>query len=210
MVPHWVRGEETAALVEFPGMAEGTTQKIVLTALGPSVATPPEGITAEVVAVKDFNELHALGREKVAGKIVVFNHPFDQQMAAVGKGLDAYGKRRHLPLHRPERRRADGCGGGAGAFGGRGQLPVAAHGRHPLRARRAEGARRRRRRRGRRPACLARRAGSGEDAPRAHPADAAGRAELQRHRRPEGQRTSRAGRHRFRAPGFVGPGYGGD
>src|SRR5437762_14254037 len=28
MVPHWVRGEETAALVEFPGMAENTTQKI--------------------------------------------------------------------------------------------------------------------------------------------------------------------------------------
>ncbi len=91
-VPHWVRGEETAALVEYPGQAEGTTQKIVLTALGPSVATPPEGITAEVVVVKDFNELHTLGRDKVAGKIVVFNHPFDQQMAAVGNGLDAYSR----------------------------------------------------------------------------------------------------------------------
>ena len=43
MVPHWVRGEETAALTEFPGQAGGTTQKIVLTALGPSVATPPGG-----------------------------------------------------------------------------------------------------------------------------------------------------------------------
>src|SRR2546421_1996801 len=32
-VPHWVRGEETAALVHFPGMAEGTTQKVVLCAL---------------------------------------------------------------------------------------------------------------------------------------------------------------------------------
>src|SRR5687768_4689309 len=42
-VPHWVRGEETAALVEYPGMAENTTQKIVLTALGGSVATPAEG-----------------------------------------------------------------------------------------------------------------------------------------------------------------------
>ena len=28
MVPHWVRGEETAALVNWPGMTEGTTQKI--------------------------------------------------------------------------------------------------------------------------------------------------------------------------------------
>src|ERR1700738_4653782 len=32
MVPHWVRGEETAALMEYPSMAPGTTQKIVLTA----------------------------------------------------------------------------------------------------------------------------------------------------------------------------------
>ncbi len=92
MVPHWVRGEETGSLVEFPGQAEGTAQKIVLTALGPSVATPPEGLTAEVVSVKDFHELAALGRARVAGKIVLFNHPFDQQMAAVGQGLDAYGQ----------------------------------------------------------------------------------------------------------------------
>src|SRR6266496_1201763 len=48
MVPHWVRGEETAALIEFPGQAPDTTQKIVLCALGPSVATPANGITAEV------------------------------------------------------------------------------------------------------------------------------------------------------------------
>src|SRR5450759_2112463 len=33
-VPHWVRGRETGELVEFPGMAPGTAQKIVLTALG--------------------------------------------------------------------------------------------------------------------------------------------------------------------------------
>ena len=90
LVPHWIRGAESAALVEFPGQAEDTTQKIVLTALGPSVATPGAGLTAEVVAVKDFHELAALGRAKVAGKIVLFNHPFDQQMAAVGQGLDAY------------------------------------------------------------------------------------------------------------------------
>src|SRR5213595_2364114 len=49
MVPHWVRGEETATLVQWPGMAENTTQKIVLCALGGSVATPNEGISAEVI-----------------------------------------------------------------------------------------------------------------------------------------------------------------
>src|SRR5437016_3422499 len=92
MVPHWVRGEETAALVQWPGMAENTTQKIVLCALGASVATPSEGITADVVAVKNFDELKAMSRDKVAGKIVLFNYPFDKQMAAEGRGGEAYGE----------------------------------------------------------------------------------------------------------------------
>jgi hypothetical protein len=90
MVPHWVRGEETAALVEFPGMAANTTQKIVLCALGSSTATPAEGLTAEVVVVRDFDELQALGKDKVAGKIVLFNYRFDKQMAAQSRAGDAY------------------------------------------------------------------------------------------------------------------------
>ena len=92
MVPHWVRGEETAALVQFPGMAENTRQKIVLCALGASVATPPEGITAEVVTAKNFDDLKSRPRDQVAGKIVLFNYPFDKQMAAEGRGGDAYGE----------------------------------------------------------------------------------------------------------------------
>jgi len=92
VVPHWVRGEETASLVESPGMAPGTTQKIVLTALGGSVATPAQGITAEVVVVNDFDELAALGHDKVVGKIVLFNPRFDKQLAAVGHGGASYGQ----------------------------------------------------------------------------------------------------------------------
>src|SRR5438093_2972511 len=92
MVPHWVRGEESAALVQFPGQAENTTQKIVLCALGASVATPGNGITAEVLAIRNFDELKALPRDKVAGKIVLFNYPFDKQMAAEGRGGEAYGE----------------------------------------------------------------------------------------------------------------------
>src|SRR5438874_9236124 len=92
MVPHWVRGEETAALVQFPEQAENTTQKIVLTALGASVATPPEGLVSEVVAVKNFDELKSLSHDRVAGKIVLFNHPFDKQMAAESRAGDAYGE----------------------------------------------------------------------------------------------------------------------
>ena len=91
-VPHWVRGEETAALVEFPGMAPGTTQKIVLTALGGSIATPAQGITAEVVVVNNLDELSALDHDKVAGKIVLFNAKFDKQLAAMGHGGAAYGQ----------------------------------------------------------------------------------------------------------------------
>ncbi len=92
MVPHWLRGEETAALVEFTGMATGTTQKVILTALGGSTATPPEGLTAEVVVAKDFDDLQSLGRDKVAGKIVVFTYAYDKAMAAQGKSGDAYGE----------------------------------------------------------------------------------------------------------------------
>jgi hypothetical protein len=92
MVPHWVRGEETAALVQFPGQAPNTTQKVVLCALGGSVATPKNGIEAEVLVVKNFDELKSMPREKVAGKIVLFNYPFDKQMAAEGRSFQAYGQ----------------------------------------------------------------------------------------------------------------------
>ena len=92
MVPHWVRGEETGALVEYPHMSAGTTQKVVLTALGGSVATPANGLTAEVVVVNNFEELTALGRRRVEGKIVLFNAKFDQRLADNGLSGPAYGQ----------------------------------------------------------------------------------------------------------------------
>ncbi len=91
-VPHWVRGAETAALVEYPGMVPGASQRIVLTALGGSSSTPPDGITAEVVTVDNFEQLTALGRDKVAGKIVLFNELYDKQKAAAGLAFAAYGE----------------------------------------------------------------------------------------------------------------------
>jgi len=91
-VPHWVRGAETATLVEYPGMVPNTTQKIVLTALGSSTSTPADGFTADVVTVDTFDELQALGRDKVAGKIVLFNQTFDKQKAAAGLAFPAYGE----------------------------------------------------------------------------------------------------------------------
>ncbi|GAC1432175.1 MAG: M28 family metallopeptidase [Terriglobales bacterium] len=89
-VPRWVRGTETAELVEFPGSAPGATQKIVLTALGGSTPTPAAGLTAEVIVVNSFDELKALGREKVSGKIVLFNVGFDKRKADNGLAMDGY------------------------------------------------------------------------------------------------------------------------
>jgi len=91
-VPHWVRGVETAELTEYSGQAAGTAQKIVLTALGGSTSTPVEGLSADVVVVNNFDELKLLGHDKVAGKIVFFNEPFDKQKAAAGMAFMSYGE----------------------------------------------------------------------------------------------------------------------
>ncbi|HEX4489158.1 MAG TPA: M20/M25/M40 family metallo-hydrolase [Terriglobales bacterium] len=91
-VPKWTRGAETAELVEWPGQTPGTTQKVVLTALSGNAPTSPDGLTAEIVVVRNFDELKALGREKVAGKIVLFNEIYDQKKAAGGKAFEAYGE----------------------------------------------------------------------------------------------------------------------
>jgi carboxypeptidase Q len=91
-VPHWVRGAETAELTEYAGQASGATQKVVLTALGGSSSTPAEGITTEVIVVNNFDELKALGHDKVAGKIVLFNEIFDKQKAVAGMAFMAYGE----------------------------------------------------------------------------------------------------------------------
>src|SRR6202043_2529240 len=91
-VPHWLRGAESAELIEYSGHVPGTSQKVVLTALGGSTATPAEGITADVVVVNDFDELKTLGRERVSGKIVLFNEIYDKRKAAAGLAFAAYGE----------------------------------------------------------------------------------------------------------------------
>jgi carboxypeptidase Q len=90
IVPHWVRGEETATLVQYPNQPPNTSQRIVLCALGPSVATPAQGLTGEIVVANTFDEFKTFSRDKVAGKIVLFDYHFDKQMAAEGRGNDAY------------------------------------------------------------------------------------------------------------------------
>ncbi|MGB9199438.1 MAG: M20/M25/M40 family metallo-hydrolase [Terriglobales bacterium] len=91
-VSHWVRGEEKAELIEYPGQPPSTPRRLALTALSGSAATPADGLTAEVIAVHSFDELNALGREKVAGKIVLFNVPYDERKALAGSSFEAYGE----------------------------------------------------------------------------------------------------------------------
>lgn len=91
-VTHWVRGTETAELVAWPGMTDGTTQKIVLTALGGSVATEANGLLADVVSVDSFDDLKKLPEGSIKGKILLFNEKFDKRLAAQGDGLNAYGQ----------------------------------------------------------------------------------------------------------------------
>ncbi|CAN5544111.1 M28 family metallopeptidase [soil metagenome] len=78
VVPHWVRGEESLTVIE--PVAEAVP--MALLGLGGSVGTDPGGLTAEVLVVRDFDELEARSSE-VAGRIVVFNAPFTTYGATV-------------------------------------------------------------------------------------------------------------------------------
>ena len=85
MVPKWVRGNPEYAYIET---APGNTITVPICALGGSVATPPGGVKAEVIEVTSFEELDALGEEKIAGKIVFFNRPMQADLIQT---FQAYG-----------------------------------------------------------------------------------------------------------------------
>jgi hypothetical protein len=72
MVPRWVRGSESAAMM-YKGEAGPITRPLHMLGLGMSVGTPAGGITAPVVFVSTFDALDAMGPDEVKGKIVVFN-----------------------------------------------------------------------------------------------------------------------------------------
>jgi carboxypeptidase Q len=80
MVPHWVRGQESAALVA------PVSRPLSLLGLGLSVGTGPKGITAEVVVVESFEELEKLGAARVSGKIVLYNVRMPPYSAEHGSG----------------------------------------------------------------------------------------------------------------------------
>ncbi|PYV73797.1 MAG: peptidase M28 family protein [Acidobacteria bacterium] len=91
-VRRFIRGMDSAELVEYPGQVEGTKQKIFLTALLGNSPTPENGITADVIVVNNFEELKGLSRDQVAGKIVLFNELYDHRKALSGQAGAAYGE----------------------------------------------------------------------------------------------------------------------
>jgi carboxypeptidase Q len=69
MVPRWVRGNESLLLLA------PRPRTLPMLGLGGSIATPPEGITADVFVVSSFDELRERSDE-ARGKIVLFDAPF--------------------------------------------------------------------------------------------------------------------------------------
>jgi hypothetical protein len=70
-VPHWVRGAESGRLVA------PYDRPLHMLGIGMSIATPPGGITADVVTANSFDDLANLGREKIQGRVVVSNEPYN-------------------------------------------------------------------------------------------------------------------------------------
>lgn len=91
MVPHWIRGKkEVGKIID----SRNNAQEIPVLALGRSVATPEEGITAPVIEVYDFDELKKLGEKNIKGKIVFFNHPFNESYVNTFAAYSEAGKYR--------------------------------------------------------------------------------------------------------------------
>jgi carboxypeptidase Q len=74
MVTRWVRGAESAELVQ-PRAA-----RLAMLGLGGSVGTPKNGITAPVLVVTSFEDLERRATE-AKGKIVLFDVPFTDYLA---------------------------------------------------------------------------------------------------------------------------------
>ncbi len=84
MVPHWVRGAKESGVI----VIGNNRIPVAIAALGMSVATPANGITADVIEVHSLKELDTLGAAAIKGKIVFFNRPFDPRFIET---LRAYG-----------------------------------------------------------------------------------------------------------------------
>jgi hypothetical protein len=85
MVHHWVRGEKETASVASKVYG---SKEVNVCALGESVGTPTDGITAEVIEVKNIDQLKKLGKKQLTGKIVFFNQEMKPTFV---NSFEAYG-----------------------------------------------------------------------------------------------------------------------
>ena len=88
-VPNWRRGKEEARLIRVPEGAVAL-QKLVVTALGNTVGTPPEGVIAQVRVVCTFEEFEQLSASEVEGAVVLFNYGMDEFASQAGRWEQAY------------------------------------------------------------------------------------------------------------------------
>ncbi len=92
-VPRWVRGEPE--VVRIVNSRQIGSLDIGGLALGSSVGTGPNGLTAEVVEVHSLDDLDRLGRAGLENKIVFFNRSLDptqlNTFAAYGGAVDQRG-----------------------------------------------------------------------------------------------------------------------
>lgn len=86
MVPHWVRGGKDEALAIY-GLDPKYKKNLDVIALGNSLGAGKDGVYAQVIEVKSFDELEAK-KDQVKGKIVFYNYPFDQKLI---RTFEAYG-----------------------------------------------------------------------------------------------------------------------
>ncbi len=88
-VLHWVRGPVESAAFRIVGQKKTTDLHIC--ALGGSIGTPKNGLTADIVEVKSWEELRVHG-VSVKGKIVFFNRSMERSLinpgAAYGRAVD--------------------------------------------------------------------------------------------------------------------------
>jgi carboxypeptidase Q len=76
LVPCWKRGKEKCRITS----SISGSYDLSITALGLSIGTSEEGIVSKVIEVQDFEELKALGRKSIEGKIVFFNRPVNNRL----------------------------------------------------------------------------------------------------------------------------------
>ena len=92
IVPKWVRGSPEYAFIES---SPGETTTVNICALGGSVATPALGLKTQVVEVKGFDELAALGKEKINGKIVFYNKAMQANLINTFESYDGISDQRN-------------------------------------------------------------------------------------------------------------------